>query len=383
MFHTQVFCNNLREARKRMGYSQRELAEKLFISIQAVSKWERGVSLPDLEHICNLSRVLHISVDALLGNVSQWENALIAVDGGGTKTEFVLVSLSGRLIKRLILPGSNPNSCTVSGTCEILRRGIDGLLQEGNPVLAINIGGSGFFSGDNGRQVEQTLRRYYPGIKLRCESDICNLLACAEDPDNAIAVICGTGSVVYASKNGHLRRCGGGGWRLETLGSGYDMGRAALLAALEHRDGTGRETALTEGVEKKLGGSVWDQIQRIYSEDTAGIAALAPLVLQAWQAGDRVAGTIVEENCRRLAYLVGVGAAYSPRAEQVVLGGSLLTECAPLRQALTRLLEPRLRPCVMQYPQAWGACLRSAQLAQVPVPDVRCFMEQYRQEEQT
>lgn len=363
-----------------MGFSQRELAEELNVSTQAVSKWERGKAVPDLEYICNLSETLHISVDDLLEIGNREETALIAVDGGGTKTEFVLIAQSGRLLKRLVLPGSNPNTCTIKGCCDILRRGIDTLLQEKCQVLAIYVGGAGFFSGGNGAQVEETLRGYYPGMKLRCESDICNVLACAEDPDNAIAVICGTGSVVYVTHRGKLMRCGGGGWRLETLGSGYDIGRSGLLAALEHRDGTGPATVLTDTVEQKLGGKVWNRIQTVYGEDTAFIASFAPLVIRAWQAGDGVAAAIVDANCRRLAQLVSVAAAKSPEAKQVVLGGGLLIESPDFCRKLTQLLDEKLQLCVMEFPQVWGACLRCAALAGICAPDAELFMEQYPQE---
>lgn len=380
MFQMQVFSKNLRSARKRMGLSQQALARQLFISTQAVSKWERGEAVPDLTHICRLAEVLHISIDDLL-DVRRSEEALIAVDGGGTKTEFVLISLSGRLIRRLVLPGSNPNSCTVNGTVEILCRGIDSLQREGHRILAIYVGGAGFYSGKNGILVEESLQKCYPSIKIRCESDICNVLACATDPENAIAVICGTGSVVYASRKGKLLRCGGGGWRLETLGSGYDLGRSAISAALEHRDGTGPETMLTAAVEQKLGGKVWDRIQTVYAQSAADIAAFAPLVITAWQAGDAVAAAIVEANCRRLAQLIRTASEKSPEATQVILGGSLLTQCAEFRQKLTQMLDKKLQPCVPELPQVWGACLQCAALAGVPAPDAKLFAEQYSQEE--
>lgn len=379
MFQPEVFSKNLRSARKRLGLSQQALAQALFISTQAVSKWERGEAVPDLTHTCRLSEILHISVDDLL-DMRRQEGALIAVDGGGTKTEFVLISLSGKLIKRLILPGSNPNSCGVAAAVDILCRGIDSLQREGRRILAVYVGGAGFYSGNNGSLVEESLKKCYPNIKIRCESDICNVLACGEDPDNAIAVICGTGSVVYATRAGALLRCGGGGWRLETLGSGYDLGRMAISAALEHRDGTGPETALTAAVEQKLGGRVWDKIQTVYGESAAGIAAFAPLVISAWQAGDKVAGKIVEENCRRLADLIHIAAERSPAAHQVILGGSLLTQCPEFRRELTQMLDIRLRPRVLEYPQVWGACLKCAALAGLPKPDATVFIQQYSQE---
>lgn len=381
MFNPQIFRANLRAARKKGRLSQKDLAEKLYISTQAVSKWERGIAVPGLEHICCLSKILHISVDDLLGTGNDREPSLIAVDGGGTKTEFVLISLSGNLIKRLVLPGSNPNTCTVKGTVEILCNGIDTLLQEDNHILGIFVGGAGFYSSGNGVAIEELLRKHYPAIPVQCESDIMNVFAFAQDPDNAIAVISGTGAVVYATHKGKLLRCGGGGWRLELLGSGYDLGRSAILAAMEDRDGTGPKTMITELAEEKLSGSVWDNIQTIYTENTSFIASFAPLLIQAWQAGDPLAAKIAEENCNRLAQLIRMAAKKSPAATEVILGGSLLTQCAPFRELLMGQLDKNLQPYILEQPQIWGACLRCATLANVPAPDVKNFMKQYIQED--
>lgn len=54
------------ELRKEKGWTQQELADKLFLSNKAVSKWERGQSLPDVELLLPLSRILGISVTELL-----------------------------------------------------------------------------------------------------------------------------------------------------------------------------------------------------------------------------------------------------------------------------------------------------------------------------
>lgn len=61
------------ELRKRNGYSQEELAEKLDVSRQSVSKWELNASTPDLERIVQMSELFHVSTDYLLkeGDQSQ------------------------------------------------------------------------------------------------------------------------------------------------------------------------------------------------------------------------------------------------------------------------------------------------------------------------
>ena len=54
------------ELRKEKGYTQKELAQKLFISDKAISKWERGLSMPDISLLIPLSEVLEVSVTELL-----------------------------------------------------------------------------------------------------------------------------------------------------------------------------------------------------------------------------------------------------------------------------------------------------------------------------
>ena len=59
-------ANRLVELRKKNGYSQEELANKIGISRQAVSKWERAESAPDTDNLIALSKLYQISLDVLL-----------------------------------------------------------------------------------------------------------------------------------------------------------------------------------------------------------------------------------------------------------------------------------------------------------------------------
>ena len=56
----------LAEMRKQAGLSQEALAEKLGISRQAVSKWERAESAPDTDNLIALSKLYGVSLDELL-----------------------------------------------------------------------------------------------------------------------------------------------------------------------------------------------------------------------------------------------------------------------------------------------------------------------------
>ncbi len=56
----------LSSQRKEKGYTQKDLAAKLYISDKAVSKWERGISLPDISLLAPLAEMLDLSVTELL-----------------------------------------------------------------------------------------------------------------------------------------------------------------------------------------------------------------------------------------------------------------------------------------------------------------------------
>lgn len=63
-----TFAERLKTIRKQSGLSQEQLAEKLGVSRQAVTKWETDIGIPDIENIMAISALFHISIDELLSN---------------------------------------------------------------------------------------------------------------------------------------------------------------------------------------------------------------------------------------------------------------------------------------------------------------------------
>ena len=59
-------ANRLLEYRKKSGLSQEELAEKLNISRQSVSKWERAEASPDTDNLIELAKIYGVTMDDLL-----------------------------------------------------------------------------------------------------------------------------------------------------------------------------------------------------------------------------------------------------------------------------------------------------------------------------
>lgn len=62
-----MFHENLKTMRKAKGYTQEELAIKLNVVRQTVSKWEKGLSVPDADVLCKIADVLDTDVSTLLG----------------------------------------------------------------------------------------------------------------------------------------------------------------------------------------------------------------------------------------------------------------------------------------------------------------------------
>ena len=159
----------------------------------------------------------------------QSSDLFLGIDGGGTKTEFVLVTTDGRVQKRLLKSGSNPNDIGYQGTLEIVLNGITEIPVEFQSIKAVFVGISGITVGNYSDRLCNDIKMRYPQIDVEIKSDSFNLFA-LDDTD--MAVISGTGSVAFARKGNDYYRIGDWGYLLDRAGSAYDIGRDALCAAL-------------------------------------------------------------------------------------------------------------------------------------------------------
>ena len=75
-----MFSENLKTLRKQKGISQEELASRLHVVRQTISKWEKNLSVPDADTLIRLAEILGVSVSELLGSKIETENGNVTND---------------------------------------------------------------------------------------------------------------------------------------------------------------------------------------------------------------------------------------------------------------------------------------------------------------
>lgn len=290
----------------------------------------------------------------------------LGVDGGGTKTEFLLAAADGSSARRLRLGGGNASTLGPERAATMLADGFARLASEAGALpAAAFLGLAGAGADGNGERVAELLRERFPGMAVEVGPDIRCVIEAAEADGGCVAAILGTGSCVYADDGAELHRYGGWGWRFDGAGSGYDIGRDAIRARLAFDDGFGPGGPLVEAVRAKLGRNVFDCLPSLQTADCSAVAACAPLVFEAIDADDPVARNILTRNVARIAELVRAARAQHPAAAAgpLVLGGGLCRRADLLGPALADALGPDApRLAFPTHEPVFGAHRRSVKL---------------------
>ncbi len=313
----------IRKFRKELGITQNELAQKLNISFQAVSNWERGTAPPDLDNLVKLACLFDITVDNLLNTSKFDEPVYLGIDGGATKTEFVVFTPSGKIVKKFRLEGSNPNDIGIEKCSTVLSHGIDLCLNEFSSLDKIFAGISGIGAGNNKKELLLLLSLRYKKQKIEMDTDAANVFS-SSDVHCASAMICGTGSVVFARVGNETKRLGGWGYFFDKYGSAYDIGKDAVSACLSYEDGLTEYTKIYPLLCSALDSKstrVWESVDLIYKNGKSYVASFAPLVFKAMAAGDEIAKKIIDENIERLAMLINNAIKISGNTNVIACGG--------------------------------------------------------------
>jgi N-acetylglucosamine kinase-like BadF-type ATPase len=242
---------------------------------------------------------------------------LLAVEGGGAKTQALLTDLEGKNLGRGFGPGSNPHNVGFEAACKAVAMAIDGALMNATGRLSAatawrdaGVGAACFgLAGIDGPEDEAALSAWVRSQAICERFTVVNdseLVVAAGTPEGwGVALIAGAGSVCLGrSPQGRTVRVGGWGPLLGDEGSGYRLAVEALRLATQTVDG--RESA--DGVLRAVlrHWSLADSsalIRHFHAEGMtpAEIAGLAPVVISAAAGGDPAARVLVERCVKDLA----------------------------------------------------------------------------------
>lgn len=302
----------------------------------------------------------------------------IGIDGGGTKTEMLVLHAHGEPLFTLTGGPCNPKSVTMKQAqltiVGLLDEGYNKGMLEASDCLGICLGIAGIGSQLERASFLEFVRQYYkrrgaasPVIYVTNDAEIA--LAAGLGSNEGVIAIAGTGSIVYGiSGSGQHFRVGGWGHLLGDQGSGYDIGLKTLQTVMLSYDGVEPPTQLTELVVGKLGLSSPPELRTwIYRPDIQKqqIADMAKLCIQAANSGDQAAISIMEKCAEQLARLTIClrEKEDSLRFSPVVVTGSIFKYCKLYFDAYRERLERASGPLTIVQSQqrpVYGAAMLAA-----------------------
>lgn len=216
---------------------------------------------------------------------------MIGVDGGGTKTELILVDGEGHVLARHVGPGCNPSQVGPEKARTQLTEALDALLgaarlPEPRPAVTRTLlclaGNRDFW-----RETAAALKGYG---SVSTVDDSRPVLELATEGRPGLVLHAGTGSFVAARTfDGTIHYVGGLGWKLGDPGSGFDLGRRAIAAAmLELQRAPTAPSPLAQALQAHTQLPTYSENSRFFYNDAtanAVIAAFAPRVIELATAG--------------------------------------------------------------------------------------------------
>lgn len=130
----RILAENIQKYRKRLGMTQEELAEKLGVTFQAVSKWETAKSAPDIFCLPIMAEVFFCSIDDLFSFVPQNRREEINIFSSNSAPEKVK-DFMGKHIRSKIGSGGSTDKLlgivaeNIDGTFEMTDENIERLLD--------------------------------------------------------------------------------------------------------------------------------------------------------------------------------------------------------------------------------------------------------------
>ena len=284
----------------------------------------------------------------------------IALDSGGSKTESVLFSSDGHVLARDRRAGANPMDIGFDLAYERYIGAVDALLERlpaGEKVSSLFgcVAGCGSFP-----QIREGICLRVGGAPTMLGSDTLSILSAMIGKEDGVCLISGTGSSCQYRRDGKIvHRIGGYGYLLDTGGSGYVLGRSAIMATLRAQDGRGVHGILTRMVEESMGTSVRDHLPVIYEKGRPYIASFAPLVFAARRQGDPQAIRIFEKNTDYYAEALEAMLRFAGKPFKVVCGGSVFQKAPEYSASLHEKAPAGCEIITLDKPVVYGAALNA------------------------
>jgi len=290
---------------------------------------------------------------------------ILGVEGGGTKTAWVLVEKEGhdlRVLEQGTLPASNFRLTTPDRLRAILQE----LPKEVNRV-GVFLAGCG--PGEDRDALAKLCSEIWPGAKIFTGSDRESGLAAALGHGDGIVVNAGTGASVTGRRHERIEKAGGWGHILGDAGGGYFLSVQALRLILREYDLHRGEGQFTASILRALSLNDRDELVRwAQTADKMQIAMLAPIVFEAAQNGDANVVQILEEGARVLSeYTAAVATRLGLLAPKVILLGGLFHRDSIYTHAFRRRLKKDLvdaRVSMSEQSPEFGAAWLAAELAE-------------------
>jgi N-acetylglucosamine kinase-like BadF-type ATPase len=223
----------------------------------------------------------------------------LGFDGGGTKTECVVLDAGGNTIGEGRGGPSNALRCGFDTAVRSLSEAADEALKSASlhkhSVSGVCAGLAGAGRRNVVRRMLVFLSQEFPNAVAQVTTDYEIALEAAVGAGPGVVLIAGTGSAVYGrNAAGETARAGGYGPWVGDEGSAFEIGRRAVAAVARARDLAGPATLLTEMIPAALDCGDWDELtQQIMKKPDEIFPALFSVVAEAAEADDSAAKEIL------------------------------------------------------------------------------------------
>ncbi|AEH50540.1 N-acetylglucosamine kinase [Pseudothermotoga thermarum] len=292
----------------------------------------------------------------------------LGVDVGGTKTDFLLVNAYGDVLCFLKTKGANYQGVGVQKSIEILKDGLNKVLEKSNLSKDdITYTFFGFAGADNEYEI-RIVKDILKELRLKnydFDNDGRVALRSGTLDDIGILISCGTGGINYASDGKKIARIGGySGFFGERLGSYLIAGKVAS-AIVRAKDGRDERTIMVDIFEKKIKEPIENIMHHEYEESGAQklqeyVVELIKTLFEAAKQFDYVALKILGEIVQEIVKIVNAFKSNLnfPKPVKLVLEGSFFKNSDPiLLKMVQSVLGDEYQLIIPKHPPVFGSVL--------------------------